>query len=56
MSEDHIDARTLSAANYATAKALLTGQSVKHLSGDSALTMTPAQYRGAKAALLKQSK
>jgi hypothetical protein len=56
MSEKPIDARTLSAGDYALAKAVATGQRAKLASADSALTMTPAQYRVAKAALLKQSK
>jgi hypothetical protein len=48
------DARTLSQADYEVAKAGVTGGYVKPSRvGPSALGMSPAQYKAAKAAVLK---
>jgi hypothetical protein len=55
MTDEIKDVRHLSAADYAAAKAAVTGQYVRPVStGPSALDMTTTQYQAAKSAILKQ--
>jgi hypothetical protein len=57
MTDEIKDVRRLSAADYAAAKAAVTGQYVRPVStGPDAMNMTPEQYRAAKAAIIRTSK